>query len=280
MRDFRGPQSPTLMVNEGFLVRYGEPAVSCHRRLWAGGQTILWFLAAPRRLLRLMLGSVLAVISAAPALACLPAPLDPPLHQKAEIAALVRNATVIDLAVVEAIEARDSSALAKQVARIQSADPKPAMILGLTERVADFGPATYHYRLVERLKGPAPRAKVFSLQGMTEQVKQAAVAPPRQPHVRELTLGAPFRELIEEATPQNLAESFCSLHPFGWVGMRVLIFRGADGGLLGRTIPHQQRGQRAPILLQGSVYRPADDPRDPWVTEVRRLLAQPPSRSR
>ncbi|MBA4013851.1 MAG: hypothetical protein C0481_18465 [Phenylobacterium sp.] len=184
-----------------------------------------------------------------------------------EAEALYRHAAHVDLVKITAVEAVAPENLAGATAA--AAGEGGNSYDYYLEIISGYAPATYHYRVLERLKGDLPPDD-FTLQGMTQQVlaDDAAQAARPIPHKRPPF----FAEPIEEATAANLARPTCALYPYGWMGSTAVVFRDADGALLGAVVPHRRTGQALP----GRTYAIVDGDKDRWLAEVRtaRRLAQ------
>lgn len=201
------------------------------------------------------------LVSAGPAGACIPTPVRAPPTAAAEAEALYRHAAYVDLVKITALQAISPDTLAR--ATTAAAGEGGNSYEYYLELISDYAPATYRYQVLERLKGPAPPSD-FTLQGMTQQVlaaDEAAHAARPIPLMR-----SPFHaEPVEEATAENLARPACALYPYGWVGSTAVVFRDADGALLGAVVPHRRSGQ----MLPGRTYAIVAGDNDRWLSQVR-----------
>lgn len=201
------------------------------------------------------------LVGAGPADACIPRPVRAPPTAAAEAEALYRHAAYVDLVKITALQAVSPDALARATAAAAGEGGNGYEYY--LELISDYAPATYHYQVLERLKG-APPPSDFTLQGMTQQVladDEAAHAARPTPLKRPPV----YAEPIEEATAENLARSSCALYPYGWVGSTAVVFRDADGALLGAVVPHRRSGQ----MLSGRTYAIVAGGEDRWLSQVR-----------
>ena len=206
-----------------------------------------------------VVAGLLAVAGAAGA--CIPLPVRAPPTAAAEAKALFQHAAQVDLVKITALDAVSPEDLAR--ATVAAAGEGGNGYDYYLEVISGYAPATYHYQVLERLKGDLPPDD-FTLQGMTQQVladDEAAQA------ARPIPLKRPpfFAEPIEEATAANLARPTCALYPYGWIGSTAVVFRDADGALLGAVVPHRRSGQ----LPSGRTYVIVEGDKDRWLAEVR-----------
>lgn len=172
---------------------------------------------------------------------------------------LVRNAATVELVIAES-------------ARVLGGE-YPALLDEASKSIEVVGgrsqPAEITYRVLERLKGSGPTE--FMLKG-------AVLTSPSGPAVRAPKFHAGDysdpRAVYEAEALRTLDEpNDCRLVLPAVVGARYLVFRSADGALLGATVPYRWRGKHAGEVV-GPVYEAISGDNDPWLRRVRSTVAR------
>lgn len=220
----------------------------------------------------------LALGAAPAARACSPVRYDPQriVFPRTDFAAVMfERAAFVEVA--EAVSAKpiDANALvARALARHLGFEADPGRRKALRATFAKFpaelrrgGASSITFRSVERLKGVGAASFVLTGYWLPGRKSPPDVRMPGFPLPEEVyysSFGEP-----EELTSDNFP-AICTSYVSAAPGRRYLIFRGADGRLLGPSIPYRNRGVGETSLAQGFPYEPVTGKADPWLAQVRR----------
>ncbi len=192
-------------------------------------------------------------------------------------ALMVENAAYIDLVIAERAAPIpelerwvDATVAARAVGRepgFSSARAKRSMLADLRKD----GAARITFRSLEKLKGDGPAW--FQLDGfwsprLDERYQRRDLADLLSPATIFSTLAGPIE--LGEGRVGRLCTGYLSVKP----GARYLIFRDADGRLLGATIPASFVRNGEITLRFGHVIRPVLTDDDPWLEAIRDTAAR------
>lgn len=196
----------------------------------------------------------LALLGAPAAHACVPVqgwPAEVKVNEREAAAMLVQSASVIDLAEVD------------------SMTPDPVQAARGGEWMEEGSAVTIHLRVLQRLKGN-PATPVRDLSG----INLTPMLPPPPPANSRFRTSRPsprfggLRYAIGQRELTQVEISDCYwMDAIGVTqGMRVLVFRDAEGGLLNLQIPVRFKGRYEGIW--GPSFTAVSGPDDPWVKLV------------
>lgn len=196
----------------------------------------------------------MALLGAPAARACVPAegwPADVKVNEREAAALLVQSASFVDLAEVETMT------------------PDPVQAARGGDWLEEGAAVVIHLRVLQRLKGnPATPVRDLSGINLTPMVPPP---PPSNSRFRTNRPARPFRTLVYAIGHRELTQVAISdcywMDTIGVVpGMRVLVFRGADGGLLNVRIPVRFHGTYEGVWGPSFTFVTGLD--DPWVKLV------------
>ena len=203
-----------------------------------------------------------ALLTATPALACSHVGYSAKWTLGAEDLSvhLVRSAAIVELVVAES-----ARVLGGEYPELLD---QAMMSIEVVEGRSD--PAEISYRVLERLKGAGLES--FRLKGAVLTLPSGTATAPKF-HSGDYS---DPRAVYEAESLRTLDEpNDCRMVLPAVVGGRYLIFRDADGRLLGETVPFHSRGGHSTVTVvaSGPVYEavPSDD--DPWLARVRKAAA-------
>lgn len=218
--------------------------------------------------------------AAGPAFACRPPMYRPDYvsFPRSDFAAqMVESAAYIDLAIAERaapIPELERWVDATVAARAVGREPGFSSARAKRSMLADFrkdGAARITFRSLEKLKGDGPAW--FQLDGfwsprLDESYQRRDLADLLSPATIFSTLAGPIE--LGEGRVGRLCTGYLSVKP----GARYLIFRDADGRLLGATIPASFVRNGETTLRFGHVIRPVLTNDDPWLEAIRETAAR------